>query len=632
MASNLEGGPELIPQERCKKTNAEKCRSYREKQKEAKVKVHLLMERQRVKSYRVKQNKKMTEEDRQARKMKESEIRKQYRWKIQHSALSITTTNLSNQTPYKRPQSLGKAVQRMVRILPVSPRKKRAVVAGVAERIGLKVDSKRNENLVRSFHHGPSISEDIVRNVQNFYIRPDISYTMPGMKDEITIWIGGTKTRKRKYYLTMFLREAYRIYIDFYLDEKIGLSKFCALRPQNVLLMHETPPDQCKCRIHENFILKLKGLKIDYDSQTFWENTLCDTTLNSPCWQSVCDHCANGQELHVELYPDEVVTWKVWEVKEIEASNHLKRLRNTVHEGCVAELCELVKYDFVEIVKHINVKRIQAKQFLEDQHNPAVRVLQIDFAMNYSCEYQNEVQSALWSRASVALFTAATIYNGMCKTFLICSDTRDKTKDTVAVFVDHLYNNYLFRDSCSATEEAIWSDGPSSEFKNRYMMRLLQELSRKYKRKFSWKYFATSHGKGIVDGIGGRAKSIVRMEVMSKKIDSTIVQSSKDFARAATRLMDQTTVIHISQKDIEQRINEVATWENVPPVPGIQKMHVACCFTSGGQVQLFENAVAIQASVIVEDLRNTNSTSVRTSSGRVGSVSSDSDLHIATGE
>ena len=30
------------------------------------------------------------------------------------------------------------------------------------------------------------------------------------------------------------------------------------------------------------------------------------------------------------------------------------------------------------------------------------------------------------------------------------------------------------------------------------------------------KYFATSHGKGVVDGIGGRAKSIVRRKVMSK--------------------------------------------------------------------------------------------------------------------
>ena len=32
-----------------------------------------------------------------------------------------------------------------------------------------------------------------------------------------------------------------------------------------------------------------------------------------------------------------------------------------------------------------------------------------------------------------------------------------------------------------------------------------------------WQYFATSHGKGIVDGIGGAAKSCVRRRVMRKK-------------------------------------------------------------------------------------------------------------------
>ena len=29
------------------------------------------------------------------------------------------------------------------------------------------------------------------------------------------------------------------------------------------------------------------------------------------------------------------------------------------------------------------------------------------------------------------------------------------------------------------------------------------------KKVFSWKYFATSHGKGVVDGIGGKAKALV---------------------------------------------------------------------------------------------------------------------------
>lgn len=127
------------------------------------------------------------------------------------------------------------------------------------------------------------------------------------------------------------------------------------------------------------------------------------------------------------------------------------------------------------------------------------------------------------------------------------------------------------------------------------MMKLLQILCKEYGCKFTWKYFATSHGKGIVDGIGGRAKSIVRTEVISKKTEGTVGQSSKDFARTAGRLLNKTTVIHISQEEIDERINEMAPWNDVAGFPGIMKMHVACCNPINGKIQLYENALAEKA-------------------------------------
>ena len=54
----------------------------------------------------------------------------------------------------------------------------------------------------------------------------------------------------------------------------------------------------------------------------------------------------------------------------------------------------------------------------------------------------------------------------------------------------------------------IYSDGLSSEFKNKYTMKLVAELAQKVNGIISWKYSATSHGKGFVDSIGGRVKQI----------------------------------------------------------------------------------------------------------------------------
>ena len=56
---------------------------------------------------------------------------------------------------------------------------------------------------------------------------------------------------------------------------------------------------------------------------------------------------------------------------------------------------------FEEIVNHINAKRIQAQACQDDINDPNARVLQIDFTMAYQCKYQNELQSALWTRGSV---------------------------------------------------------------------------------------------------------------------------------------------------------------------------------------------------------------------------------------
>ena len=114
--------------------------------------------------------------------------------------------------------------------------------------------------------HSRSLSQDTVDAVDSFYQRSDIVWTAPGMKDEITLWEGGVKRKLRKYFLTMYLREAFEISKSSFPDINIGFSKFCSLRPKNVLLLKDTPRDQCKCMKHENFINMLSGLNLSYSN------------------------------------------------------------------------------------------------------------------------------------------------------------------------------------------------------------------------------------------------------------------------------------------------------------------------------------------------------------------------------
>ena len=93
--------------------------------------------------------------------------------------------------------------------------------------------------------------------------------------------------------------------------------------------------------------------------------------------------------------------------------------------------------------------------------------------MSYSCEYQDQVQSATWSRESVIFFNAEMTYKSQSQIYLIVSDKRDKGKDTVVVFIDFLHENCCVH---KREEYIIWSEGPTSEFKNNFMVIFLQIL------------------------------------------------------------------------------------------------------------------------------------------------------------
>ena len=60
-----------------------------------------------------------------------------------------------------------------------------------------------------------------------------------------------------------------------------------------------------------------------------------------------------------------------------------------------------------------------------------------------------------------------------------------------------------------------------------------------------------------MDGIGGRAKSLVCSKVVSQGDDRIVVQSSRDFANAAKKLQNKTEVFHISQEEIIAKVPDL---------------------------------------------------------------------------
>ena len=79
----------------------------------------------------------------------------------------------------KTPQSLGKAISRVYENLQNLHRQKQAVIKALAKKSGIIHSEKQCSNNVTS--------NETAVFVKNLCAHPYIVYTMPGMKDEITI-------------------------------------------------------------------------------------------------------------------------------------------------------------------------------------------------------------------------------------------------------------------------------------------------------------------------------------------------------------------------------------------------------------------------------------------------------------
>ena len=79
-------------------------------------------------------------------------------------------------------------------------------------------------------------------------------------------------------------------------------------------------------------------------------------------------------------------------------------------------------------------------------------------------------------------------------------------KKAVAVFIMcPVIDNFVMKRHPDVKQVYVFSDGPSFQFKNKYMAIFLQ--TRRKTVHVQWNFFATSHGKGVVHGIGGTESS-----------------------------------------------------------------------------------------------------------------------------
>ena len=260
-----------------------------------------------------------------------------------------------------------------------------------------------------------------------------------------------------------------------------------------------------------------------------------------------------------------------------EVKGKQKRIQKKCHVGTVAEAVNSLKEKLPEFLIHVYIKREQSSFFQYKLMSipPQSAVIQIDFSENYALQHQGEIQSAHWNQSQLTLFTVCVWMRKETRRVVVVSDGLDHDKTSVLCFINHLLGD-LKKHSINQID--IISDGPSSQFKNQYVLNCLPVLLERHDlARLHWHFFATSHGKGAVDGIGGVVKRSVWMKTLSGLV---VVSSLEDFCQSAKKREEKIEIISFSAQEIQESAIEMGVkdiFSCSTPVFGINKTF--CCIS-----------------------------------------------------
>lgn len=570
-------------------TDVERARRHRKKIKADKASYdeQCRKDRERKALQRKKQKEKDSPTQRLIKLEKDRQRKRESR--ARRAAEKKSQSTPSSSVPYKSAQSLGKAVHRATKTLPKSPTKKAQVIASIINTITptkqkLVTDAVSDAQMKRKLFsterkvRSDSISEDEIAAVVEFYERDDISRMCPGKKDYVSVKVDGAKIKKQKRLLIVNLSEAHHLFVQ---DSgmQIGLTKFCALRPKHVLPMTIRDQEVCMCKYHENINMLATGIhrvvdEIPASGEDVAKLTVCNAS-DEDCVSRDCEHCSVSKldelfGMHAGETPVSYFQWVTGDGGVIEKQLIEESLADAQSE-LYSQLETFSRHMYDAKRQHVELR------LLKDTLKPGQIIIHEDFAENFQLKQQNEIMQAHWSSNSVTIFTAIVYYkltmNGELQheSFTIISDELGHDKFSVYAFNKVILDKMKDVLPWDIEIAHYWSDGAASQFKNRYNFVNLLDHEADHGCSADWSFFATAHGKGPIDGLGGEVKRQVWRAVLQGKHH---VHDAASFAAAATILCPKIYVMLISKNDIVQCTQHLPErWSATRALPGTQRYH-----------------------------------------------------------
>lgn len=238
----------------------------------------------------------------------------------------------------------------------------------------------------------------------------------------------------------------------------ISRSAFQELRPVHAKPLSTLNQRVCMCLYHANvhFLLKALAKYVDNlkdDTRVLVNSLVCDDT-NETCMIRKCSTCQHFFKKKINNHvrnKKSSLTWTQW----VHNGNRFTRSEFT---GTVQQCVAVLETKISPFLLHTWIKREQSKYFedLKENVSSSNVVIQVDYSQNFSISFQDEIQSAHWSKEQLSVFTAHVwLSDSTSKSFAFVSDDSRHNKYTVNACLERLFTT-LQRDVPDLNEVAIF--------------------------------------------------------------------------------------------------------------------------------------------------------------------------------
>ena len=182
--------------------------------------------------------------------------------------------------------------------------------------------------------------------------------------------------------------------------------------------------------------------------------------------------------------------------------------------------------------------------------------------------------SAHWVTIPVTLFTAVLSTVAGNQSYVVISNEMHHDKFAVTAF-NRVILNAAMSSGIAIEQLHIFSDGAGSQFKNRFVLSQVVQptLLHAKLQSLDWSFFATAHGKGPVDGVGGTVKRAVWRRILQEKV---VINTAEEFYHCAKECCPNICMLFVSSGEIAHVRTELeALWVTKEPrrIPSTHEVH-----------------------------------------------------------